>query len=312
MPSLDVICVEWRSGPLLGQCLDSVAASDRTGLDLKRVVVVDNSETETPVPETTGLPLTVIRNPRNVGFGAACNQGARDSAADYLVFLNPDIRLERSALAQAMVQMAADDHVGIGGIRLTDAEGRTHHTCARLPTLGRMLAQAIGLDRLPGLPGLRHFMTDWDHGSDRDVPQLMGACLIVRRAAFEALGGFDARFFLYYEDVDLCARAWQLGWHCRFYALPSAVHTGGGTTAQVVPQRMVYHASSRILYARKRFGLPAAILLWPVILLIEPLARIVGAMLTGQTGQIPDIVRAAAWFVAETPSLARKIFARGA
>lgn len=310
MPSLDVICVEWKSGALLGECVHSIAESDLAGLQLQRVLVVDNSEDgASSLSRLTGLPLTVIRNARNVGFGVACNQGAQDSKADYVVFLNPDIRLKPHALSQAIAAMETPTDaraVGVAGIRLTDVDGRTLRSCARLPTPLRMLAQSAGIDRIPGLSGLRHFMTDWDHNEDRDVPQVMGACMIVRRTMFETLDGFDERFFLYYEDVDLCARAWQLGWRCRFYATPSAVHLGGGTTSQIKALRAFYNARSRVLYAHKHFGVAVAIAIWLAALVVEPVSRTLRAFLAGRFGDARDTWHATMMLAAATPALFKR------
>src|SRR6185295_15346797 len=91
--------------------------------------------------------------------------------------------------------------------------------------------------------------------------QVMGACLVVRRIAFEEIGGFDQRYFLYYEDLDFCLTAWGVGWKVTYFSGAIAVHAGGGSTEAIKYLRMLYIASSRLKYARKWHGAALAMLL---------------------------------------------------
>ena len=98
------------------------------------------------------------------------------------------------------------------------------------------------------------FVSEWAHDETREVDQVMGAFFFVRRSVFEALGGFDERFFVYFEDMDFAVRARERGWRSVYLATAQAFHRGQGTTERAVPRRMFYFARSRILYARKHFG----------------------------------------------------------
>jgi GT2 family glycosyltransferase len=253
---LDVAIVNWNSGDLLRGCVDSLAAS--TIADRIAVIVADNASSDASYDglERQGLRVDVIRNQENRGFGAASNQAAARGRAPLLLILNPDTRVEPDTLERAIAYLSAPEHasVGILGVRLTDEGGRTQRTCARAPTFGRLLAQAAGIDRLlrPVLPS--HFMLEWDHADTRPVDQVMGAFLLIRRSLFERLGGFDERFFVYYEDVDLCVRAAQAGAGIVHFAGASAWHKGGGTTEGVRDRRLFYFLRSQVLYAGKHFG----------------------------------------------------------
>src|SRR6185503_16033407 len=110
-------------------------------------------------------------------------------------------------------------------------------TCARFPTPGRFFAKMLGLDRI--LPGIfpSHFMTEWDHATNREVDQVMGAFFLVRRSAYEALAGFDERFFVYFEEVDFALRARARGWSTYYLTQARAYHEGGGSTKQIRPAR---------------------------------------------------------------------------
>ena len=161
-----------------------------------------------------------MRNADNRGFGAACNQGAAGSDADFLLFLNPDTRLMPGSLAEPVRYLRSPEHetVGIVGIQLFDADGHVARNTARAPTAWSMVGNSVGLDRL--MPRLfpPHFVTEWAHDETRPVDQVMGAFFLVRRSVFEALGGFDERFFVYYEDLDFSVRARAHGWSSVYLA----------------------------------------------------------------------------------------------
>lgn len=308
LPKLDIIIVNWNAGTLLRDCIESIRESHCDSLALSRVVVVDNASTDESI---AALPddfaaLEVIRNRHNRGFAAACNQGAAGSHADYLLFLNPDIRLDPETLAGAVGFMENDAHqaIEISGIRLRGEDGETQRCCARFPTPGRILGQALGLDRL--LPGviMPHFMTEWDHRDSRAVPQVMGAFLLIRAAAFRRVRGFDERFFLYYEDVDLCRRVADAGGLCFHNAEVSAVHVGGGTTKAILARRQYLAAASRILYARKYFGAGAALVILAA-LLAEPMARSGRALLRGRAQELTDTLTAMRHLWRAMPDLLR-------
>ncbi|MDP9366947.1 MAG: glycosyltransferase, partial [Chloroflexota bacterium] len=132
-----------------------IAAATRHSFALNRVVVVDNGSRDGSA-EGLGdfpLPLTLICNRENRGFAAACNQGARESDADYLLFLNPDVRLYPDSLTRPIRFMVepANARIGICGIQLVDESGRVDRSCARFPTLRMFVGKMLGLTRwLPG------------------------------------------------------------------------------------------------------------------------------------------------------------------
>lgn len=276
--SLDIVIVNWNTGDQLRACLASIAAAARDGFTLHRVVVVDNGSRDGSVEglEDFSVPLTLLRNRENRGFAAACNQGAWSSDADYLLFLNPDVRLFDDSLTRPIrfMQELANARIGICGIQLVDEGGRIDRSCARFPTTEMFIGKMLGLNRwLPGnFP--HHAMTEWDHGENRQVDQVIGAFFLVRRSLFEALNGFDERFFVYFEEVDLSYRAARAGWSSFYLADARAVHRGGGSSEQVKAARLCYSLRSRMQYGFKHFGLPSALGLALATLLLEPVSRL--------------------------------------
>ena len=277
--TLHVVIVNWNSGPQLRECLQSFAAVADDDV-AARVTVIDNASSDgSSEGLATSLPPTVVRNADNRGFGAACNQGAAGSEADFLLFLNPDTRLMPGSFAQPVryLRTPENEKVGIVGIQLVDADGHVARNTARAPTAWSMVGNSVGLDRLAPRLFPPHFVTQWAHDQTRTVDQVMGAFFLVRRSVFEALGGFDERFFVYYEDLDLSVRAHAQGWSSVYLSTAQAFHRGQGTTEGATARRTFYFCRSRILYARKHFSTTGALAVTLATLALEPLARLAAA-----------------------------------
>ncbi len=275
--SVHVVIVNWNSGAQLKECLQSFAAVANDAVTMSRVTVVDNASAD---GSATGLeatlPLTVIRTGENRGFAAACNQGAAGAEAEYLLFLNPDTRLMPGCLELPARYLQSEHHqdIGIAGVQLIDADEHVARNTARTPTPRSMIGNSLGLDRL--LPSVfpSHFVTEWAHDETRIVDQVMGAFFLVRRNVFEALGGFDEGFFVYYEDLDFSMRARANGWRSIYLAGAQAFHRGQGTTTSATERRTFYFCRSKILFAMKYFSSIGAFGVIVTTLALEPVARI--------------------------------------
>ena len=303
MSVLDVVIVNWNAGPQLAACLSSLAASgDAASL---RVVVVDNASTDGSADglDRPGLALTVLRNTRNLGFARACNQGAALGTADAILFLNPDTEVSRDGIGEARAVLEAEAETGIVGARLVDETGRTHRTCARTPTGARLVAHNLFLDRL--LPGRvpPHFRLDWDHAETRPVEAVMGAFLMIRRPLFARLGGFDERFFVYWEDADLCTRAGQAGFAVCHAARAVIRHRGQGTTDAVKDRRLFYFLRAQALYAQKHHGRAAFLGVLAAAFAVNLPVRLVRALVRGGSGEAFAVLRAGSWLARAVPSL---------
>jgi len=277
--TVHVVIVNWNSGAQLRECLQSFAAVADDDV-AARVTVIDNASTDgSSEGLEASMPLAVVRNADNRGFGAACNQGAAGSEADFLLFLNPDTRLMPGSFAEPVRYLRAheNERVGIVGIQLVDADGRVARNTARAPTAWSMVGNSVGFDRLAPRLFPPHFVTEWAHDQTRTVDQVMGAFFLVRRSLFEALGGFDERFFVYYEDLDFSVRARAQGWQSVYLSTAQAFHRGQGTTEGATARRTFYFCRSRILYARKHFGALGALAVTLATLALEPLARLAAA-----------------------------------
>lgn len=269
---ISVVSVNWNSGLQMSSCIDSVFKG--AGGLVDRFIVVDNNSTD----GSDNLcdrrnDCELMRSGSNLGFGKACNLGAKSVASNYLLFLNPDAAVFKDTLDKSIefMENAANADVGICGVQLLDEEGKVARSCARFPTAWRLAAHALGVDRL--FPKLGHFMSEWDHADTRQVDHVIGAFFLVRRKVFEDLNGFDERFFVYLEDLDFSYRAKLAGWRSVYLANAQAFHAGGGTSNQVKARRLFYSLRSRLLYAFKHFSKAGACLVLLTTLLLEPFAR---------------------------------------
>lgn len=304
-PAVDIVIVNWNSGTLLRQCLASIPGALDDGAARTRVVVVDNASRDGSCDDLSlpGHALEVVRNSYNAGFAAACNQGARLTAGEYVLFLNPDTRLLPNSLAIPLqfMQQAENARIGICGVQLFDDQGRLARSCARFPSLGNILAKMLGLTFL--FPHAGMTMREWDHRESRRVDQVMGAFFLVRRSVFEALGGFDPSFLVYFEDVDFALRAYQAGWFSHYLASARIHHAGGGTTRNIKARRLFYFLRSRILYAGKHFSLPGAVAHMALTLTLEPLARLLFALGRGRLADTGDVLQAASLLWRDLPGM---------
>ena len=306
-PSVDIIVVNWNSGGHLLKCVQTVETARGNGFELHQVTVVDNASSDhsTDRLESLELPLQLISNSSNRGFGAACNQGAKASSAEYLLFLNPDVRLQPDSLRVAIEFMEDPQNakIGICGIRLLDDHGHMAQTCSRFPSPTLFFSWMLGLNQLFPKRFRGLFLAEDEIRESRTVDQVMGAFFTVRRSVFEALGGFDQRFFVYFEDLDFSQRALVAGWASYYLATTTAYHTGHGSSSQAKAARLFYWLRSRVLYGYKHFGRIAGTLLLVGTIVIEPISRLVLAVSHWSLQEVRETLRGWAMFLWAIPSL---------
>ncbi len=279
--AIDVVIVNWNSGDLLRTCLRSLGVAAREAAIDVRVYVVDNASRDWSADHLPlDCPLTIIKNSDNKGFGRACNQGAAAGDAALLLFLNPDTEVRANALTQPcqFLRDPAHAHHAVCGIQLRDEGGAISRSCARFPKVRHLLCTSLGLAQaLPRFP-LGIAMTDWDHSTSQDVDHVIGAFYLIRRDVFNRLGGFDERYFVYLEDLDLSLRVTQAGYRLHYLAAAEASHIGGGSSRQVKARRLFYSIDSRLVYIKQHFSGLTYAAFWPVVFGLEPLMRLIGAL----------------------------------
>lgn len=278
---IDVVVVNWNGEQFIEQCISSLIGNSNSCIE--KIIVVDNASGDRSLDILDRFAdIEVIRSQGNLGFAKACNVGAACGGAPYLLFFNPDARLMPGTLDYVIDFMddLENSAVGICGVRLIADDGSTQRTCARFPTASRLVAQSLGLHRI--VSGLATEMRAWNHDSTRFVDQVMGAFFLTRRRLFSDLGGFDERFFVYFEEVDFSKRAFDAGYRSAFLSDSRAYHTGGGLSGQVRAHRLFYSLRSRILYGFKHFSPPAAMTVAGTTLMVEFGARALPLLIRGR------------------------------
>jgi N-acetylglucosaminyl-diphospho-decaprenol L-rhamnosyltransferase len=219
-PRLSVVIVnycDWQGTAALSR---KMLRSPSARRGLAEVVVVDNhSPAHRIVPRLRRWPgMSLRRWGRNLGFARAANEGCRLASGQWFLLLNPDVTPAANFVADVLrltEELSAD--TGVVGFRLHNSDGSLQFSSGPLPTLARTLA---GL----AAPRYRRKCRPVLGQGRRAVPWVTGCCLLIRKECLQAIGGFDPRFFLYYEDVDLCRRARQAGWSVCYEPKLWAVH----------------------------------------------------------------------------------------
>jgi GT2 family glycosyltransferase len=222
-PRLSVVIVNYRQWENTARLVRQLRASEPARRGVVEVVVVDNhSPPHGLMRRLRRLPGVSLRRwGRNRGFARAVNEGCRLSRGDWLLLLNPDMTVPEGfvegALAVADELTAGDPSAGVVGFQLRNADGRRQLSSGPFPTLVGTLA---GL----ALPRARRKYRKVHGRQRRRVPWVTGCCLLIRGECLRDVGGLDRRFFLYYEDVDLCRRARARGWSVWYEPRVRAVH----------------------------------------------------------------------------------------
>jgi hypothetical protein len=246
---LAIIVVSYNVRDLLRECLRGLAG--------QRVIVVDNASTDgsAEMARTEFPHVSLITNSTNRGFAAACNQGIMASTDEFVLVLNPDTQVTGHALSILLGAMHSDPLVGACGPRILNTDGSLQPSCRRFPSLGRLALDELGLGKL--FPRSRFFaayrMTWWAHDERREVEQLVGAALLLRRKALDEAGLFDERFFMYFEEVDLCYRLRQRGWKIVFVPEATATHHGGASAKQQPEAMALARYHSMFEFYRKHY-----------------------------------------------------------
>ncbi len=246
MALVDIVVVSYNSRNHLRRC---VAPLFEVG-DVN-VVVVDNASADGSLEAIADLPVTTIARSYNGGFAVGCNEGWRAGSAPYVLFLNPDATIDEGSLRRLVDTLARDDQTGAVGPRVEHPDGSLAYSLRLYPRIRSTFARGLFLHRLfPRARWADELIRDaaaYEHPASWEW--ISGACILVRRAALEQLGGWDESFFLYCEDNDLCRRLHDAGYDVRYEPSARVVHEGGASAPS--SKTLPILAASRLKYARK-------------------------------------------------------------
>jgi GT2 family glycosyltransferase len=234
---VSIVIVNYNQKNLLNVCLKGII---RIAPKLNyEIIVVDNASKDKSQEMIKNWQLKIsnfkyILNEKNKGFGAGCNQGIRISDGKYILILNPDIIVLENSIEKLYEFMEKNKDVGIVGPKLLNPDKTIQSSCYRFPVWYIPILRRTFLGNLSWAKKKIDYysMSDFDHLKEKDVDWLLGAALMIRKEMLNQIGLFDERFFLYFEDVDLCKRAKIAGFRVVYYPFSEMFHYYQRTSAR--------------------------------------------------------------------------------
>ena len=251
---LSILIISFNTRDTTLRCLRAVYAH----LDgvAAEVIVVDNASADGSADAVAAeFPQVVlIRSLENAGFGAANNLAMTQAKGDVFLLLNSDAFLSSGALPAMLKVLDDQPKVGVVGPRLLNADGSLQRSCYRFPSPGVAWREALWISAVAPATSMLGDLRKWPHDKPYRPEWLIGACMMVRRSVYETVGGFDPKFFMYYEEADWQKRIRAAGWEIAFTPAAQVTHLGGASGADDKPKINSYFFSSGDYYYRKHHG----------------------------------------------------------
>jgi GT2 family glycosyltransferase len=258
---VSIIIVSYNTVELLDDCITSIKA--QTSVEFE-IIVVDNNSTDNTLEMLTAKHADVIRieNRINSGFARANNQAIEIAKGKYIFMLNPDTLVLDGAVDKLFKFMEENSGVGICGPKNLGPDLKLQMNCDHYPGLWNIFVEYLRLGEV--FPRMRIFnrtmMRYWQYDSIEEVERMAGCSLMISRSVMEAVGRLDDRFFMYFEETDICMRVNKYGYKIVFYPVTSIIHYGGQSALQkkdahiVNTTAMKYYLPSQYYFFRKHYG----------------------------------------------------------
>lgn len=248
-----VAVVNYNTRELLARCLETVLSEGAA-----HVLVVDNASTDESVPCVRDrFPgVHVIENAANLGYGAAANQALRHTSQPFVLLLNADTEIQAGCVAALATYVGRSPSAGIVAPAIVTPSGALESSYFPFPgTLDWLLENEPLAPLVRRLPPLKRRSVSFQPADKpRRVPWVMGCAMLLRRDAMASVRGFDERYFMYYEEVDLCRRMAQAGWEVHFTPAARVTHVGGASTSQYRTEMLIRHFQSTLQYYSQHYS----------------------------------------------------------
>ncbi|MEX0947498.1 MAG: glycosyltransferase family 2 protein [Acidimicrobiia bacterium] len=253
-PRWAAVVVNYEAGDLLAECVQSLLADTSAGA--AEIVVVDNGSTDGSIERLRSLvpDVQVITPDRNRGYASAANAGAAVTTGPVVAVCNCDVRVEAGTASAVLARFDHEPDLGAVGPSVRNVDGTQYPSARSIPRLRDAVGHGVlGLFK-PGNRFTRRYRElDADPSQPRDVGFVSGAAVWLRRSALDAVGGWDAGYFMYVEDVDLCWRLRGAGWRVAYEPGGEVVHVQGASTARRPYRMLLSHHRSLLRFAAKRW-----------------------------------------------------------
>lgn len=244
------------------EILDSVDSLMTACIKNKYEIIIINNNSPKPLPAFARKHnITILDNKKNYGYGKAVNQGAKIANGKLLLVVNPDTIFQNYAIDLMVEKMNSDKKIGVLGPQLIDAHGKVLHSISSMPNLPDILFALSYINKI--WPNNSYSRKYWALGIDRnrefESETVGGAVMLIRKNVFKKIEGFDERFFLYFEEADLCKRVTKAEYRVLYYPKAKVVHLVGKSTKDKKFIKQNYE-KSRFLFLKKYYGFIPAIL----------------------------------------------------
>ena len=253
-----VVTVSYNSSAQLPEFLDSVATQSSRPA---HVLIADNASADRERTRSIASErgVDVLELPENVGYGGAINAAvaALPQQVEFVLISNPDVELSAGAIRALVEALESADDIGAAGPRILNPDGSTYPSARNLPSLRTGIGHALFGRPWPSNPWTRSYRAETSSPlRRRSVGWLSGACMLVRRRAFEDVGGFDTGYFMYFEDVDLGYRLGHAGWHNAYEPSAIVTHIGGLSTKSESKRMLRAHHDSAERFINRKYSAP--------------------------------------------------------
>jgi N-acetylglucosaminyl-diphospho-decaprenol L-rhamnosyltransferase len=249
--NVGVVAVTYSPGESLEAFLSSLSKASTADLD---IVLADNGSTD-GIPEQASerSGIRLVHTGGNLGYGRAANVGVAETSTEWVVIANPDIVWTPGSLDALLAAADRWPRAGALGPLIRTAEGEVYPSARALPSLGRGIGHALFGWWWPSNPWTAAYRQDRAEPIERTAGWLSGSCLLLRRAAFESVHGFDPAYFMYFEDVDLGDRLVRAGWLNVYVPSAEVLHVGSHATAQRPDEMSAEHHRSAMRYLSGKY-----------------------------------------------------------
>lgn len=250
---LAVVTVTYSPGEHLREFLDSLATATT---ERPLVILADNGSTD-GAPEAAAQRhdhVRLLRTGGNIGYGGAANRGVAelDDTVEWVLVANPDVAFLPGSVDELLAAAARWPRAAALGPLIREPDGSIYPSAREVPTILAGSGHAVLTNIWPGNPWSRSYRRPEEQPGERPAGWLSGSCLLLRRSVFDQLGGFDSRYFMYFEDVDLGDRITRAGWHNVYVPTAVVTHAQGHAASKAPTQMLTAHHDSAYRFLADR------------------------------------------------------------
>ena len=257
--TISLLIVSYNVRQYIAHAIDSIIKSDFSDFEM---IIIDNNSFDNTVPYLKERyshlrQIKIIQNKENIGFGRAINQAAALSKGKYYLILNPDTIIQEETISTLKEYLDSNPEVGMVGPKILNADGTLQLACKRsFPTLGVALPKLLGFSRIfpKSKWASKYNLTYLDEDEIFSVDAISGSCMFIRSFLFHELKGFDERFFMFGEDLDLCSRIWKNNYEIHYVPTTQIVHYQGESVKSAPFDSINAFYNAMILFVDKHFS----------------------------------------------------------